>query len=122
VISKERLNEIALGIASKMNRFVWWKNCGYEEGVTAVEVCNFARALLKAVEQESEVVAHEYKWLDTNEHTVTSGQWSQWERVVARNPICTVDDRVAEIQHYIDKGYRYELRKLIALPLVESEE
>ena len=66
--------------------------------------------------RDAPVVAWEFRWLDTNEHTVTSGQWSTWERVMPRNTITTVDDHVAEIQYWINKGYKYELRSLIVKP------
>ena len=66
----------------------------------------------------SEPVAWEYRWLDSNPYTVTSGQWSEWTRVVPRNVYTdTVQDMVNEIQYYIDQGYNYELRKLYAAPV-----
>lgn len=78
------------------------------------------RAMLAAAPQppvvEVEPVAWEYRWLDTNKHTVTSGQWSDWERVTARNQATTVEDHVKEIEYWIDRGYKYELRKLFTSP------
>ena len=66
--------------------------------------------------RDAPVVAWEFRWLDTNEHTVTSGQLSTWERVMPRNASTTVDDHVAEIQYWINQGYKYELRSLIVKP------
>jgi hypothetical protein len=55
-------------------------------------------------------VAWEYR-THYGSDTSTPG-WGPWERVEARSALCTVDDRVMEIQQYIDKGYKYELRAL----------
>ena len=44
--------------------------------------------------------------------------WGEWEKVVPRNQFTeTVEDRVNEIQSYIDKGYKYQLRALYAGPV-----
>lgn len=61
----------------------------------------------------------EFRWLDTNPHTVTSGQWSEWRQVEPRHTE-TVTDRVVEIQAYINAGYKYELRPLYARPVPAS--
>jgi hypothetical protein len=61
-----------------------------------------------------EPVAWEYRTF-YGENTVTPG-WGQWERVEPRNRYTgeTVATRVAEIQDFISRGYRYELRALYA--------
>jgi hypothetical protein len=80
-----------------------------------------ARSALLAALQEvvapQEPVSWEWRVLDTHPQTVTSGQWSEWERVVPRNQNTdTVQDRLAEFQEYIKQGYKYELRALYAAP------
>lgn len=74
------------------------------------------QAQAQAVPQGMEVVGWEYRWFDPSPYTVTSGKWSEWERVVPRNPhMGTAADRVREIQHYIDNGMgKYEIRALYA--------
>jgi len=51
-----------------------------------------------------------------NEKSCTPG-WSNWEEVKPRNWYMdpTAEHMVAEIQAYIDAGYKYELRSLYAL-------
>jgi hypothetical protein len=114
-ISKERLNEIALNTTGTVSLF----NLSNPE-VYKSRIQEFAQALLKKYEAESAVTYYEYRsWY--GENTVTPG-WGDWERVKPRDALCTIDDAVTEIQQYIDAGYKYQLRKLIALPLVSSEE
>lgn len=75
-----------------------------------------AKKQAEAVPQGMEVVGWEYRWFDSSPYTVTSGKWSEWERVVPRNPhMGSAADRVREIQRYIDNGMgKYEIRTLYA--------
>jgi hypothetical protein len=59
-----------------------------------------------------EVIGWEYRFKESHPQTVNYGQWYPWERLIPRNPLETVEGRVAEIQRYIDRGYSYELRAL----------
>jgi len=69
-----------------------------------------------------EPYAWESRFFDTHPQTVTSGTWSEWERVVPRNRYTdTVQDRVAEFQSYIGQGYRYELRTLYTADQLAAE-
>jgi hypothetical protein len=61
-------------------------------------------------------VAYQYRTFHAD-NTVSPG-WTEWELVTPRNPhVETVEDRVHEIQSYINAGYKYELRALYAIPL-----
>lgn len=78
----------------------------------------------EAVPQGLEIVGWEYRWFDSNPYTVTSGKWSEWERVAPRNPhMETAADRVREIQRYINNGMgKYEIRTLYAaVPSADKE-
>ena len=47
--------------------------------------------------------------------------WSDWERLTPRNPFTeSVEDSAREIQDYIVRGYRYELRALYAGPVPDD--
>lgn len=82
-----------------------------------------AADMLRADLQQQEPVAWEWRAFDTHPQTVTSGQWSEWKRVEPHNIyMSTVQDRVNEIQRYIDDGYRYELRALYTAPPLQSQE
>jgi hypothetical protein len=117
----EDLKETALRVAreSLLTDHLWLseKYEGYDDEVEALN--DYTEKLLAAL-PKSEPVAWEYRRLDTNEYTVTHGQWLAWERVLPRNFDSAVEDRVAEIQHYIDKGYKYELRALYTTPPDQS--
>jgi len=65
---------------------------------------------------EQEPVEWQYRTFH-GEDTSTPG-WDQWERITAAGRYAgeTVDMRVREIQDYIDRGYRYELRALYTAP------
>lgn len=66
-------------------------------------------------------VAYQYRTFH-GPNTVTHG-WTDWEPVVPRNVHTdTVEDRVREIQYYIDHGYKYELRALYVGPMVIATE
>ena len=57
------------------------------------------------------------------EYRVANGDysWSDWERVAPRNAFTdTLEDRVREIQTYINAGYRYQIRALYAGPIPEG--
>lgn len=70
-------------------------------------------SLLLHGQPAQEPVYWEYRFFDSHPDTVTSGQWSQWQRVLPRNGYTdTVEARVEEIKQYINQGYRYELRPL----------
>lgn len=74
-------------------------------------------SLRGALRSQQEPVLWQYRWLDTNPHTVTSGQWSCWEEVKPRNPYTnTVLDKVNEVKGYIARGFKYELRRLYTDP------
>lgn len=77
-------------------------------------------AVLAKLREQSEPVYYEFRWLDTNEHTVTTGQWSEWEKVEARGRNYTVQDRLDELNYYIGRGNKYEIRKLYTHPPVPS--
>lgn len=63
-----------------------------------------------------EPVAWEYRTFHGDD-TVTPG-WSKWERIEPQGRYSheTVESRVEEIQSYIDRGYRYQLRALYTVP------
>lgn len=110
-ISKEKFESIICDEAQKVSPDGWL--CGSDQ------VIEFAHALLKRVEAECEIAYYEYRtWY--GENTVNPG-WGEWTRVVPRDCRCTVEDAVVEIWQYISAGYKYELRELIALPLVSEE-
>lgn len=75
-------------------------------------LCQHYAAPAAPVAQEP--VAWEYR-AHYGDDTVTPG-WGAWERIKpgGRYSHETVESRVAEIQNYIDRGYRYELRALYA--------
>lgn len=81
-------------------------------------VSSDAAALVESgLRSQQEPVLWQYRWFDSNPFTVTSGQWSCWEEVKPRNPYTdTVLDKVNEIQGYIDRGFKYELRGLYTAP------
>jgi len=56
MISKERLDALALEVANKIPEFVWREGSYHECGVLEYEVITFAHALIKAVEKEAEVI------------------------------------------------------------------
>lgn len=58
----------------------------------------------------------EWRHLDTHPDTVTSGQWSEWQRVQPRSALHTVEDAVQEFRNFITDGYKYELRALYTTP------
>lgn len=89
---------------------------GYGNYVTKLEKENERlKAELSAL-KNYETVRWEYRWKDTSPYTVTSGKWSEWMPVEPRNPN-TVEDRIAEIQHYVDDGGQYEIRALYTYPI-----
>ena len=93
-------------------------------GLTLNSVASERDALLaKIAEMEKqEPVKFEYRWKDTSPNTVTSDQYTQWMEIAPRNiHTDTVQDRVAEIQRYIDKGYAYEIRVLYLAPGAKGE-
>ena len=59
-----------------------------------------------------EPVYWEWRHLSTHPNTVDFGQWSEWQRVEARNAIHTIEGALAEFRTYIAQGYKYELRAL----------
>ena len=65
---------------------------------------------------QGEPVYWEWRHLSTHPNTVDFGQWSEWQRVEARNPIFTAEDALAEFRAYIAQGYKYELRALYTTP------
>lgn len=83
----------------------------------------FARAVIAAYEaklREQEPVYYEYRsWY--GQQSVING-WGEWERVKPRNALCTIEDAVDEIDHYIGAGYKYELRALFEHPAPIPEE
>lgn len=89
--------------------------CGEDDEDTPAKQTQAAlRAAL--AESEQEPVAWEWRWFDASPYTVTSGQWSEWERVKPRNGLCTVEDRLNEFRAFIANGQRYELRPLYTAP------
>ncbi|MGY8872194.1 MAG: hypothetical protein ACKVJE_17285 [Pseudomonadales bacterium] len=50
----------------------------------------------------------QYRWYDDNPHTVTYGQWYEWQA-------CD-EHKYSEIEEYIKRGNKYELRKLYEIP------
>ena len=75
-----------------------------------------------APKQAQEPVYWECRYKESNQYTVNYGQWYPWERLTPRNGLETVENRVAEIQHYIDRGYSYELRALFTHPAPKQAE
>ena len=73
-------------------------------------------------QQAQEPVYWECRYKESNQYTVNYGQWYPWERLTPRNGLETVENRVAEIQHYIDRGYSYELRALFTHPAPKQAE
>ena len=54
------------------------------------------------------------------EYRVANGDysWSDWGKVEPRNAFTdTLEDRVREIQAYINAGYRYQIRALYVGPI-----
>ena len=75
-----------------------------------------AYALQARAQVQGEPVYWEWRHLSTHPNTVDFGQWSEWQRVEARNPIFTAEDALAEFRDYIAQGYKYELRALYTTP------
>ena len=75
-----------------------------------------AYALQARAQVQGEPVYWEWRHLSTHPNTVDFGQWSEWQRVEARNPIFTAEDALAEFRTYIAQGYKYELRALYTTP------
>lgn len=59
-----------------------------------------------------EPVYWEWRHLGNNQFAADFGQWSEWKRVEARNPIFTDEDELRTLRRYIADGYKYELRAL----------
>jgi len=72
-------------------------------------------------ETVQEPVAWEYRYKESNPHTVNYGKWGEWERLVPRNALETVEGRVAEMKQYIATGYTYEIRALYDSPQQKQE-
>lgn len=67
-----------------------------------------------------EAVAWDYRHLDTAN---TPNKWSEWTRCEPRNPYTdTAKDYADEIQRYIDRGYKYQLRALYTAPPASPSE
>ena len=63
-----------------------------------------------------EPVYWEWRHLGNNQFAADFGQWSEWKRVEARNPIFTAEDELRTLRRYIADGYKYELRALYDHP------
>ena len=87
------------------------EKCGYDDHGTG-DSAHVCMPLMNRRESgQVDPVYWEYRTF-YEDNTSTPG-WGEWQRVEARNPYTTtVEDHVAEIQHYIDNGYKYELRAL----------
>ena len=81
-----------------------------------------ASAITAGNGQAQESVYWEYRYRESHPQTVNYGEWYSWERLIPRNGLETVENRVAEIQNYIDRGYSYELRALYAHPAPKQAE
>jgi hypothetical protein len=93
----------------------------------AIEAAVIAKAetaitAIKQAQEPLEPVYWEYRHKESHPQTVNYGQWSEWERLIPRNGLETVESRVAEIQSYIDRDYSYELRALYAEPAPKQAE
>ena len=65
---------------------------------------------------QGEPVYWEWRHLGNNQFAADFGQWSEWKRVEARNPIFTAEDELRTLRRYIADGYKYELRALYTTP------
>jgi len=83
---------------------------------------HFAKEIERICEEKNvgKIVLWQYRtWY--GENTVQPG-WSDWEEVVPRNYYTdTVENRVDEIQSYINQGYKYQLRALYAYDHIDTE-
>lgn len=86
----------------------------YPEMFTGNQMRSYA--LQARAQVQGEPVYWEWRHLSTHPDTVDFGQWSEWQRVEARNPIFTAEDALAEFRTYIAQGYKYELRALYTTP------
>jgi hypothetical protein len=68
-----------------------------------------------------ELVAWEFRYKESNKYTANYGEWGEWERLVPRNPLETIEGRVAEMRRYIADGYNYELRALYTHPALTAK-
>lgn len=75
-----------------------------------------ADALQARAQVQGDPVYWEWRHLSTHPNTVDFGQWSEWQRVEARNAIHTIEGALAEFRAYIAQGYKYELRALYTTP------
>lgn len=97
------------------------RTCAKHTGLDAVielpqEAADEIDALQARAQVQGEPVYWEWRHLSTHPNTVDFGQWSEWQRVEARNPIFTAEDALAEFRAYIAQGYKYELRALYTTP------
>lgn len=57
---------------------------------------------------------YQKRWQDRSPHTVTSGQWYDWETITG--------EQAVEIQYYIDQGKdQYQLRVLEPRDMTEAD-
>lgn len=75
-----------------------------------------ADALQARAQVQGEPVYWEWRHLGNNQFAADFGQWSEWKRVEARNPIFTAEDELRTLRRYIADGYKYELRALHTTP------
>ena len=75
-----------------------------------------AYALQARAQVQGEPVYWEWRHLGNNQFAADFGQWSEWKRVEARNPIFTAEDELRTLRRYIADGYKYELRALHTHP------
>ena len=88
---------------------------GYPQSMAREDALITLRNAIAAGEAElkREPVAWEYR-AHYDDNTSTPG-WGEWERLVPRNLYTdTIENRVQEIRDYINSGYKYQLRALIA--------
>ena len=69
-ISRSKFESIALEVAKAIPEFLWSEGCGYESGVVENELKMFSNALIKRVEEESEIAEHLYTYVDDYGRTI----------------------------------------------------
>jgi len=97
------------------------RTCAKHTGLDAViellqEAADEIDALQARAQVQGEPVYWEWRHLGSNQFAADFGQWSEWKRVEARNPIFTAEDELRTLRRYIADGYKYELRALYTAP------
>lgn len=97
------------GWATAFKAGIEWQEKSLEQDKRIADL----EAQLAAV-QGGEAVAWEYRFNYGENSSITG--WSEWEKLQPRGRLETVENRVSEIQTYIDNGLGYELRALYTTP------